>query len=96
MDIFLNFPSLEQSLNQFKQNAQTYVDCAQGIQQIASMFDQGGFMGECGNMFNDLLQRDMNIIQEFSDIFEMAGGLLGETIGEFQDTDESMNAQIPS
>jgi uncharacterized protein YukE len=96
MDIFLNFPSLEGSLNQFKQNSQTYSDCFQGIQQIASMFEDGGFMGECGNMFNDLLQRDMGVIQEFADIYNMAAGLLGDTISEFQNTDESMNAQIPT
>lgn len=96
MDIFLNFPTLEQSLNQFKQNAQTYMECVQNLQQVASMFEEGGFMGECGALFNNLLQRDMGIIQEFADIYEMAAGLLGETVSEFQNTDETMNAQIPS
>jgi hypothetical protein len=96
MDIFVKFANLEQSLGRFKENAAQYMDFVSGLQDIAGSFEGGGFAGECGVIFNDLLQSDMSVISEFSQIFEQAAGLLGETIGEFSDTDENMKSQIPS
>ena len=96
MDVFLKFANLEESLNRFRENAQQYLDFVSGLNDIASSFEGGGFMGESGSLFNELLQRDMSIIDEFAQIFEQAAGLLGETVSEFQDTDENMKSQIPS
>jgi uncharacterized protein YukE len=95
MDVFVKFGNLEQSLGRFKDNAQQYMDCIAGLQQIAQSFEGGGFMGECGTMFNDLLNRDMSIIQEFADIFEQCASLLGETISEFGNGDSEMQSKMP-
>lgn len=95
MDVLVKFAGLQQSLSRFRESAQQYQDCVAGIQQIASNFESSGFMGECGNLFNELLQRDMSIIDEFAQIYEMAAGLLGETVGEFTDTDDNIKSQIP-
>ncbi len=95
MDVFLKFANLEQSLGQFRESAQQYMDAIAGMQQIMQQFEGGGFQGECGDMFNDLLNRDAGIIQEFADIFEMAAGLLGETVGEFTDGDSDIQSKMP-
>lgn len=95
MDVFLKFANLEQSLGRFRDSAQQYMDAIAGLQQIMQAFEGGGFVGETADMFNNLLNHDAGIIQEFADIFEMAAGLLGETIGEFTDGDGDIQSKMP-
>jgi hypothetical protein len=95
MDVFLKFGNLEQSLGRFKESAQQYMDAIAGLQQIMQAFEGGGFVGEAGDALNQLLNQDAGVIQEFADIFEMAAGLLGETIGEFSDGDSDIQSKMP-
>ena len=95
MDVFLKFANLEQSLGRFKDSAQQYMDAIAGLQQIWQAFDGGGFVGEAGEAMKELLGRDIGIITEFADLFEMAAGLLGETMGEFEDGDSQMQSKMP-
>lgn len=95
MDVFVKFANLEQSLGRFKDSAQQYMDAINGLQQILQAFEGGGFVGEAGEAWAQLLNHDMSVIQEFAEIFEMASSLLGETMGMFSDGDGEIQSKMP-
>lgn len=96
MDIRIVFEDLEQIGQTFRSGAQQYQDCIQALQTISSNFDNSGFLGRCGQNFLSLLQTDLAAIQQFEGIYERAMQMLGETVSEMQQTDQSLQSQMPS
>jgi WXG100 family type VII secretion target len=95
MDIRIIFEDLEQMARSFNAGAQQYTDAIQALQSITSNFDNGGFLGRCGQNFSALLQNDRSAFQQFEQVFEQAVRSLGETASEMQDADQNMQSQMP-
>jgi WXG100 family type VII secretion target len=96
MDVRVVFEDLEQMIQRFQNGAQQYMDCIQALQAVGSNFENGGFLGRCGQNFLTLMQNDLAAIQQFEQLFEQASQLLGDTITEMQQADQNLQSQMPS
>lgn len=94
MDFSIKYEDVDGSIRQFQSGIQRLQDVVSQLKNDISDFSGGGFSGQSGEKFNDLIERKIGLVNQLIQAYEGAIGQLQTAKQNAQEADQELQRRV--
>jgi uncharacterized protein YukE len=94
MDVGARYSDVDAVIGKYQQGIEALENWTTQIDRILADFDQGGFIGQNGDEFKELLQRKQGLMNDLKNVYENAIQKLNQAKQRMRDAENEIRGNV--